>query len=58
MADTTPKPIKLSNTTSTTSDKGPFGGGTPYNIAKVGKDFVAIGEKIGHSQKANVKPVK
>jgi hypothetical protein len=55
MANTEPKPVKMTETTKTTA-KGPFGGGTPYHVAKISNDFAVVDSRPGHTQKENVKP--
>lgn len=58
MDNTTPKAIKLSDTTQAKTAKGSHGGGTPYHSAKFGQQFVVVDSRPGHSQKSNVKTDK
>ena len=53
--DAPQQPQKPTGATSRKTEKGPHGGGTQYNQAKVAKGFMVHSPITGHTQKKNIK---
>ena len=58
MADKIPGVPSQSKKTAKVSKSAASPGGTPYNQAKLGKGFIAVPPREGHTQKVNVKKPK